>query len=248
MIFSLLIIHIHERMSSITRVLHTTTWDYFTFYLPDRFLHSPKAVIEVIMTDINDLVQEFRRTSSDGVVRASFFAMRILFVILQDILEVCFDIFAAAVYLADNNLQVSAKPSYMSGRIFFGLPIRFGAKFKKLFDEYRKMFDQLLSKSKDLADMLRLLPGVVVQKHMSMEGMAHLYRIKPELLERLIKFTMEPLKPSPPHYILDGYMSGFLRDQDRSQLYYCDPMLQHISICRHVLTLLDGSNAFDLQS
>ena len=42
------------------------------------------------MTDINDLVQEFCRTSSDA--GASFFAMRRLLKILQMIFEVCFDI------------------------------------------------------------------------------------------------------------------------------------------------------------
>ena len=125
------------------------------------------------------------------------------------------------------------------------------AKFKILFDEYRKMFDQSLSKSKDLGDMLRVLPGVVVQKHMSMQGMANLYRIKPDSLERLIKSTIEPLRSSLSNascssYILDGYLSGFLQDRDRSQLYYCDPILQHISICRHFLSLLDRSNAFNL--
>jgi hypothetical protein len=116
-----------------------------------------------------------------------------------------------------------------------------------LFDGYRKMFDQLLSNSKDLDDMLRLLPGVVVQNPMGMQGMAYLYRIESDLLKRLrlIKFTIEP---SPPRYILDDYLSDFLQDRDRSQLYYCDPMLQHISICRQILLLLDGSNAFDLQS
>ena len=117
-----------------------------------------------------------------------------------------------------------------------------------MFDGYRKMIDQSFSKSKDLGDMLRFLPGIVVQNDMSMQGMADLYRIKPDLLERLIKFTIEPLKPSPSHYILDDYLSHFLQDRDRSQLYYCDPLLQHISICRHFLSLLNGSNAFDLQS
>ena len=95
MIISLLIIHNHDRMSSITRVLHTATWFYFTSRLPDRFSRSPKVVKEAIMTDINDLVQEFWRTSRDGAVRVSFFAMRRLFEILQRcfvILEVCFDI------------------------------------------------------------------------------------------------------------------------------------------------------------
>ena len=116
-----------------------------------------------------------------------------------------------------------------------------------LFDGYRKMLHHSFSKSKDLRDMLRFLPGVVVQTPISMHGMADLYRIKPELLERLVKSTIEPLKLScyiPSQYELDDYLSGFLQDRDRSQLYYCDPMLQHIAICRHFLSLLDRSDAF----
>ena len=123
-----------------------------------------------------------------------------------------------------------------------------------LHDGYRKMFDQSLCKSKDLGDMLRLLPGVAMQRHLSVQAMADLYRIKPDLLERLIKSTIEPLrsfsdrhKPNSP-YKLEHYLSGFLHDRDRSQLYYCDPMLQDIYICRHILSLRDGSNAFDLQT
>ena len=100
MIFRLLIliIHIHDRMTSITRVLRATTWDYFTSRLPGRFCRSSEVVKETIMTDINDLLQEFWRTSSHRVVGASFFAMRRLFEILQgcfDFLEVCFDIVSA---------------------------------------------------------------------------------------------------------------------------------------------------------
>ena len=129
---------------------------------------------------------------------------------------------------------------------------RIRAEFKVLLDGYRKMLDQSLSKSKILGDMLRLLPGVVVQNHMSMQGMADLYRIPTLFLERLIKSTIEPLKKqfpySPSHYKLDDYLSGFLQDRDRSQLYYCDPMLQHISVCRRFLSLLDRSNAIDFQS
>ena len=86
---------------------------------------------------------------------------------------------------------------------------------------------------------------------MSMQGMAHLYRIKPDLLKRLIKSTITSLsRHRDPYslYKLEHYLSNFLRDQDRSQLYYCDPMLQHIFICRHILSLLDRSDAFDLQS
>ena len=126
------------------------------------------------------------------------------------------------------------------------------AQFKIMFEGYRRMFDQSLSKSKDLGDMLRFLPGVVVQKHMSMQGMAVLYRIEPDLLERLIGSTLELLRPSnhyPSDHILDDYLFSFLQNRGRSQLFYCDPMLQHISICRHFLSLLHpGSNAFDLQS
>ena len=122
-----------------------------------------------------------------------------------------------------------------------------GAKFKILFDGFRKMFDQSFSKSKDLGNMLRLLPGVVVQNPISMQGMADLYRIKPVLLGRLINSPLELLKSSYHSLIkLDDYLSAFLQDRDRSQLYYCDPMLQHISICHHFLTLVDASNAFNV--
>ena len=120
-----------------------------------------------------------------------------------------------------------------------------------LLDDDRKMFDLSFSKSKDLGDMLRFLPGVVVQKPLSMEGIAQLYRIKRDSLERFINFALEPLGPpyvSPnSRYELDSYLSDFLQDRDLSQLYYCDPMLQHISICRHILSLLDRSNPIYFQ-
>ena len=124
-----------------------------------------------------------------------------------------------------------------------------GAKFKILFAGFGKMFDQSLSKFKDdLGDILRILPGVVVQKdYISMHGMVDLYRINPVLWERLIKSPIEPLKVSSnSFYKLDDYLSGFLQDRDRSQLYYCDPMPQHISLCRHFLSLLDPSKAFNV--
>ena len=149
--------------------------------------------------------------------------------------------------MTDKNLQLSAEWHYSMSAQWRDDPVQAKAKFTILFDGYRKMLDQLFSKSKDLGYMLRFLPGVVVQNHMSMQGMADLYGIKPGLLERLVKFTIEPLKPSPSRYALDSYLSSFLQDRDRSQLYYCDPMLQHVSICRHFL-LLYGSNAFDPDS
>ena len=90
MIFSLLIIHNYDRRSSITRVLHVRTWDYFTFHLPDHFILSSNVVKEAVMTDINDLVQEFWKTSTDEVDRESFFAMRRLHEILRRCMKVCF--------------------------------------------------------------------------------------------------------------------------------------------------------------
>ena len=239
MIFKLLIIHNYDRMSSITRVVHTTTWCYFIPCLGRRFIDSQKEVKEVIMTDVNDLVQEFWMTSSDGLgaVGTSFIAMRRLLRILEECfyrMKVCFDIIYV-VDLADEILQ----------------PWQYSAQSLDVLNGYRKMIDQSFFKSKDLGDMLRFPPGVVVQNPLTMQGMADLYRIKPDLLERLIKFTIKPLRAvygSPPLYKMDIYLSRFLQDRDRSQLYYCDPVLQHISICRHFLSFLDESIVSDLQS
>ena len=119
------------------------------------------------------------------------------------------------------------------------------------FEGYQKMFDPSFSKFEDLGDTLRFPLSVVVRKPMNMHGICHLYKIEPDLLERLIKFTIEPLKPSlHSRYIfkLDDYLSSFLQDRDRSQLYHCDPKFQHISICRHFLSVLDGTDDFDHQS
>ena len=137
------------------------------------------------MTDISDLVQDFWRTSSDAV-EAPFFQMRRLLEVLRkcfDYLDVCFDIIANAVNLTDKNLQVNSSFSKLDLD-------ELGAKFKILLDGYRKIFDHSLSKSKYLGDIVRFLPGVIVQKHMSTQGMADLYRIKPDLLERLIKSSI----------------------------------------------------------
>ena len=130
---------------------------------------------------------------------------------------------------------------------------RIRGEFEKMLDGYRKIVDHSFSKSKDLGDILRFLPGVVVQKNLSMLGMADLYRIEQHFLERLIKSTIEPLRPSSSStglfcYTLDRYLSDLLQDRDRSQLYSCDPMLQHISICRQFLSLLDRSNVFHPRS
>ena len=91
MIFSLLIIHNHDRMSSITQVLHTTIWQYFTSHLPDHFSRSPKIAKETVMADISD-------------VGTSFFMMRRLFEILQD----CFEILEKCVQILFPFLRLSS--------------------------------------------------------------------------------------------------------------------------------------------
>ena len=160
--------------------------------------------------------------------------------------------FETAVDLANKYVQKSKKP-YIWSFHWHGAQSPshsdleyLKAKFKILLDGYRNMLDQLFVNSKVLDDMLRFLPGVVVQHHMGMQGMASLYGIKSDLLKRVIKFTIEPQKLSPSQYKLDDYLSGFLQDRDRSRLYYCDPMLQHVSICRRILFLLGESNPFPL--
>ena len=71
--------------------------------------------------------------------------------------------------------------------------------------------------------------------------------IEPDLLECLIKSTL--LGPNYTfRYTLDDYLSGFLQNRDCSQHYYCDAMLQRISICLCILSFLDGTNALDLES
>jgi hypothetical protein len=205
------------------------------------------------MADIDDLVQEFWRSTGDGAVRTSFFPMRRLLEILQKCFNiVCFDnisFFLTAVNLVDKKLQMST-----NSLVCYAAQDEIRDKFKMLFDRYRKIFDQSFYESNDLGDILRFLPGVVVQKKpLSVQGMTHLYRIKPDILERLIKSTVMidsegAFSSSVSHYILDDYIRDFLLDRDRSQLYYSDLMLQHISICHQNLSSLDGSNAFDLRS
>ena len=198
------------------------------------------------MADINDLVQESRMSSRYGAVGESFVAMCRLFKILQ----VCFDIipfFATAVDSADKNLQTfTDRQKWRSSAVW--LDQEPSDRLQTLFDGYRKMIDQSFCKSKDLGDILRFLPGVVVQKRLTMEEMAVLYRIKADLLEPLIKLAfVEKVSNGISYYTLDGYLYDFLQDLDRSQLYYCDLEHQHISICRQLLSLLDRSHDFDLQ-
>ena len=132
------------------------------------------------------------------------------------------------------------------------LDAEFTAKIKILLDGYRKILDQSFLKSKDLGVMLRSLPGVVVQSAMNMQKMADLYGIEPDSLGRFLPaWPIEKMFEirGETYYALDSYLSDFLRDRDRSQHYYCDPRLQHLSICLHFLSLLDESNlnALDLR-
>ena len=83
-------IHNHDRKSPITRVPRTETRMFFSSHLCYRFRRSPKVVKEAIMTDIDNLVQEFLRTSSKRAVGASFLEleMRRLHEILEECLKV----------------------------------------------------------------------------------------------------------------------------------------------------------------
>ena len=117
-----------------------------------------------------------------------------------------------------------------------------GVKFKLLLDAHRKMLDLSLSKWKDLGNILRLLPGIVVYNENGMQTVPDFYGIEPHLWDRIVKSPIEVLKMTPSGtYTLDEYLSGFLQDRDRSRLYYCDPIIQHISICRYILSFLDLS-------
>ena len=216
------------------------------------------------MTDINDLLQEFW-TSSNGAVETSFFAgsscllgiLKYCFDSLMnhDFFKVCFDIIISLAIAVDLELITL---QLLGGIPYLALHYRdhdaiLKNKFKILYDGYRKTFDQSLSNSKDLGDMLRLLPGVVVQQDLSMQGMADLYRIKPDFLERLIEsigllsLPVSFCYSNFTAYKLDDNLSWFLQDRDSSQLNYCDPELQHISICRQILSLSYQSNVLDLQ-
>ena len=152
-------------------------------------------------------------------------------------------------------LQTFAMPKFRHLQYSTNYDERTRAEIDILCDGYRKMFDHSLSKFEDLGDMIKFLPGVVVQNHMSMQGMTDIYGNQPDLFQRLIKSTImvdrhtRLSSPGPlSRYKLDDYLSSFLRDRDPSHLYYCDRMLQHTSICRRFLSLLDRSDALDLQS
>ena len=81
-----------------------------------------------------------------------------------------------------------------------------------------------------------------------MQGMSDLYGIKPDFVKRLESIELLRRSPYSRVYKLNDYLFGFLQDQDRSQLYFCDPELQHISLCRQILSLSYQSNVFDLQT
>ena len=117
---------------------------------------------------------------------------------------------------------------------------------------YEKMLDQCFisafSKARpDIGD-LRLLTGIVVQKSLTMQGMADLYGVEVDQIKllsqwafRTYEVNIQPSTYTPSTYTLEGDLSAFLRDSHRSQLYYCDPVLHHVFICRRFLSLLDES-------
>ena len=121
----------------------------------------------------------------------------------------------------------------------------FSDRFEIMFDGYRKMIDRSFSKS---SDILRFLPGVLVQKGLTMEGMAVLYKVEADFFERQIKIAFELTDDVDiSDYMLEGRLSDLLQDRDCSLLYYRDHELLHIFICRQLLSLLDRFRDFDLK-
>ena len=79
-----------NRISSATRFPHRATWHYFKSYLPAHFMRCPKVVKDAITTDINDLMQQFWRISTDEAVDIFSLAMCRLREILQACLHIMF--------------------------------------------------------------------------------------------------------------------------------------------------------------
>ena len=89
---------IMTRISSITRWFYaTTTWgNFWPHVFPTLFILSPNIVKGSIMADINDLVQEFRKSSREGDVASEMFPFFSKCFICLKFLEgnfwnVCFD-------------------------------------------------------------------------------------------------------------------------------------------------------------
>jgi len=212
------------------------------------------------MTDINDLMQDFWKISSGGAVDVFFPAMRCLMWVLNVYQDRVADSRMPWSIAMENPDRLHAIPG--TGSVLELDPDWILSEtesdresleateneFLGLYQKIQKMLDRSLTKSSDISDLLRFLPGIVVQKGLTMQGMANLYRVKMDILDRLSKSTFEPFtKLGQSSYVLQDYLSDFLRDRDRSHHRYCDPMRHHVLICRQFLSLLDGSDVSDLQ-
>ncbi|KAF8816521.1 hypothetical protein BYT27DRAFT_7182095 [Phlegmacium glaucopus] len=195
------------RTHSTTRLPHSATWRYIDIHIPRRFIGSPKLVRDTIMTDINQLTQEFRKISSSGAVDISFPARLCLMQILK---------------------TIRLGQRYTDGE------------FSRVYHGYQMMLRQSFTESNDIGDLSRFLPGVLVQKALSMQGMADLYSVKVDLLHRLFEpFARVGLSD----YMLLDHLSAFFMHS-----HHPYSSLHHVLICRQFLFLLDGSNVPDLQS
>ena len=79
----------YDRIPSTQLLLHGKTWAHIKTYLPDDFIHCPEVVRDAIMMDIDNLLQEFWKTSNVGAVDVQCFTSIRL---LLDILSVCLNI------------------------------------------------------------------------------------------------------------------------------------------------------------
>jgi hypothetical protein len=173
-------IHNYNRVPLTTQVRHNETWDYFDLNLRDYFVDSPEGVKEVIMRGVSNLLRQFRNISSNRAIEVSFTATHLLLHILQVRFD---DLFVLRLLLTKHDQHLYRYPDQTDSAHSI-------ANFKALIDGYQKMLDQSLifafSKPRGIRDLLRFLPGVVVQKGLTMQGMADLYGVNMGVLVPLI--------------------------------------------------------------
>ena len=148
--YNLLIIHDHDRRSSIIPVLRAATWSFFASHLPSHFSYSPKLVKEAIMADINGLMQDSWKTSDcNEAGRKSYLAMWHLLDVLQECLYI-FDVrfnLISVFATADKDLQRQADPRsvrFFSSHATGSDDTEVRAKFKILLDDYDKIMTDLV--------------------------------------------------------------------------------------------------------
>jgi hypothetical protein len=130
------------------------------------------------MTDVNDLLREFWNIPHNRAIEVSFTATHLLLDILQVRLDVLF-VLRLLLIKHDQHLRVRHPGQTDSAHYITAL-----------IDGCQRMLDQSLilafSKPRGIRDLLRFLPGILVQEGLTMQGMADLYGVNIDVLEPLI--------------------------------------------------------------